>query len=141
MKKQLFIILTIATCLLSCEKQETIYVEKQEDDSAEKAIVAMNYDLWASASESHDSTTMKALVVPGSSFEGMTNSCKTSWDNGAELYYQFSNLSVVLYENSAAVSGNITMIQGEPNNFSGTFGSESVMVNGQWKLKTINANY
>ena len=143
--KKIFLITLILNIalLLGCKKETTITESNQPlDNSSRDALILIQYHNWASASKSHDYTTMKSVVVPGSSFDGATEVCKKAWDYGDELYYEFSNLEVVeYYETSAAVHGNWKIIFTDPQyNATGSFASFCVKKNGKWLLSGLNLN-
>jgi hypothetical protein len=142
MKKVLSILLLVF--LIGCNKVNTTDPDQTDNNDAEYAVVKLQYVYWASASKSHNYSNMKSLVVPGSNFDGMTEDCKDSWDGGYETYYTFSNLKVVEFnETSAAVDGQIQLIQGDnPDyNYSGSFQSYAVKREGRWLLHGMNVSW
>jgi len=138
--KAIVIVLLLPLLLCGCKSDKNNPAEPGLEED-EKEIVALYYQ-WAGYSESHNYSGMLALTYPGSNFEGRTNVCKSSWDEGDELYYTINSVKVLYWdEEGPYVVGNIHMYQGngDPDFYNG-FASGCRKQNDKWKLDGINSN-
>ena len=144
--KRLGLIALFSIFMLNCEENIVNEPVGKTNEDLEEQIENLYYD-WAMKSRLRDYQGMLAISVPRSSVEGMTNVCKSSWDEGAELYYVYNSVKVYDLQETppkAKIYGNWEMHQGRNTEvYSGGFNSSSWPTDGEfygdnWKLDGIS---